>query len=95
MRAARERIADHVGLSMMTGFIVGTTEEQVEERRAKIRDFMGDAGDGTWLIGTPDVVIEQIKVLQEAGLDRIMLQHHLFGDDDHVKLIAEEVLPAL
>jgi len=51
----------------------------------------------TWhdLTGRPDQVIAQIRALEEAGLDRIMLQHHLFGDDDAVHLIAEDVLPAL
>ncbi len=95
VRAARARIAPHVGLSMMTGVIVGTTPQQVDERRAKIKDFMGDAGNDTWLVGSPAEVVTQIKALAEAGLDRIMLQHHLFGDDDAVKLIADDVLPAL
>ncbi len=91
--AARERIDESVGLSMMTGFAIGTTTAQADARRAKIKDFMGDDGNETWLIGTPDIVVDQIKALAEAGLDRIMLQHHLFADDDHLRLVAEEVLP--
>ena len=91
--AARGRLDGKVALSMMTGFAVGTDQAQADERRAKIKDFMGDDGDDTWLVGTPDAVVEQIKTLEQAGLDRIMLQHHLFRDDDHLRLIAEEVLP--
>ena len=49
--------------------------------------------DGVWMKFAKGT--RMIKALEEAGLDRIMLQHHLFGDDDAVKLIAEEVLPAL
>lgn len=79
-----------VGLSMMTGFAIGTNGKQADERRAKIKDRIGD---GTRLIGTPDTVVDQIQSLADAGLDRIMLQHHLFTDDDRLRLVAEEALP--
>ena len=95
VRAARKRLDPKVRLSDMIGFAIGTSDRQVEERRAKIRDWMGDAPDDSWLIGTPDAVVGQIRTLADAGLDRIVLQHQLFGDDDHLRLIGEEVLPQL
>lgn len=95
VRAARERLAPEVGLSLMVGFAIGTTDAQVDERRAKIKDWTGSEGNDTWLIGTPDRVVDQIADLEQAGLDRIMIQHHLHNDDDHLRLVAEEVLPRL
>jgi alkanesulfonate monooxygenase SsuD/methylene tetrahydromethanopterin reductase-like flavin-dependent oxidoreductase (luciferase family) len=93
VRDRRARLDERLTLSMMTGFIIGTTDQQVDERRARIKDWTGHAGNETWLTGTPDQVVEQIGTLEQAGLDRIMLQHHLHSDDDALRLIAEEVLP--
>jgi alkanesulfonate monooxygenase SsuD/methylene tetrahydromethanopterin reductase-like flavin-dependent oxidoreductase (luciferase family) len=95
VRDRRARLDERLTLSMMTGFIIGTTDQQVDERRARIKDWTGHAGNETWLTGTPDQVVEQIRTLEQAGLDRIMLQHHLHSDDDALRLIAEEVLPSL
>jgi alkanesulfonate monooxygenase SsuD/methylene tetrahydromethanopterin reductase-like flavin-dependent oxidoreductase (luciferase family) len=92
-RDRRARLADHLTLSMMTGFIIGTTSQQVDERRARVKDWTGHAGNDSWLIGTPDEVLEQIRAYAEAGVERIMLQHHLHSDDDALRLVAEEVLP--
>jgi alkanesulfonate monooxygenase SsuD/methylene tetrahydromethanopterin reductase-like flavin-dependent oxidoreductase (luciferase family) len=89
----RGRLDDSVALSMMTGFAVGSDSRQVEDRQAAIKDLMGQEPSPAWLVGTPDEVVEQIKTLEQAGLDRIMLQHFAFSDDDHLRLIAEEVLP--
>jgi alkanesulfonate monooxygenase SsuD/methylene tetrahydromethanopterin reductase-like flavin-dependent oxidoreductase (luciferase family) len=80
---------------MMTGFIIGTTHRQVDERRARIKDFTGHAGNETWPAGTPEEVVAHLRELADAGLDRVMLQHHLTDDDDAVRLIANEVIPAL
>jgi len=82
-------------LSMMTGFAVGATRTEADDRLAEIKAFAGHEGDETWLTGTPEEVCDQLRALEAAGLDRVMLQHHLFGDDDAVRLIAREVLPAI
>lgn len=95
VRERRARLADHLTMSMMTGFIIATDARGVDERRARIRDWTGHEGNETWLTGTPDEVVAQIKALEAAGLDRIMLQHHLHSDDDALRLIANEVLPCL
>lgn len=93
IRAIRGRLDDKVALSLMTGFAVGTGARQVEQRQARIKDFMGQEASDVWLTGTPDAVVDQIQTLAAAGLDRIMLQHFDFRDDDALRLIAEEVLP--
>jgi alkanesulfonate monooxygenase SsuD/methylene tetrahydromethanopterin reductase-like flavin-dependent oxidoreductase (luciferase family) len=95
VRQRREVLDDSLTLSMMTGFIIGTDQRQVDERRARIKDFTGHDGNETWLVGTPAAVVEQLEALEEAGLDRVMMQHHLTDDDDAVRLLANEVIPAL
>ena len=95
IREKRARLDDRLSLSMMTGFAIGTDQAQADERRAKIKDRMGSDGNDTWLLGTPDQVVDQLKTLADAGLDRVMLQHFLHTDDDALRLVAEAVLPAL
>jgi alkanesulfonate monooxygenase SsuD/methylene tetrahydromethanopterin reductase-like flavin-dependent oxidoreductase (luciferase family) len=95
VREKRAVLDDRLTLSAMLGFAVGTTESQAEGRLARIRDFMGHAGGDSWLVGTPDTVIDRLRALADAGLDRVMLQHHSFKDDDALRLLAAEVLPAI
>jgi alkanesulfonate monooxygenase SsuD/methylene tetrahydromethanopterin reductase-like flavin-dependent oxidoreductase (luciferase family) len=95
VREKRALLDDRLALSAMVGFAIGTTDAGAQERLARIRDFMGHAGGDSWLVGTPDTVVAQLKALAEAGLDRVMLQHHSFKDDDALRLIASEVLPAI
>jgi alkanesulfonate monooxygenase SsuD/methylene tetrahydromethanopterin reductase-like flavin-dependent oxidoreductase (luciferase family) len=92
-RERRARLDEHLTLSMMTGFIIGTSHQQVDERRTRVKDWTGHAGNESWLIGTPDEVLAQIRAYEDAGVERLMLQHHLHGDDDALRLIAEEILP--
>jgi alkanesulfonate monooxygenase SsuD/methylene tetrahydromethanopterin reductase-like flavin-dependent oxidoreductase (luciferase family) len=82
-------------LSMMTGFAIGTTQQEIDDRRKQLRDRFGYDGNETWLIGTPEQAVDHLKALGEAGLDRVMLQHHLHDDDDAIRLITKEVIPAL
>jgi alkanesulfonate monooxygenase SsuD/methylene tetrahydromethanopterin reductase-like flavin-dependent oxidoreductase (luciferase family) len=95
VREKRAVLDARLTLSMMTGFAVAETEAGVEERLDRIQAYTGSRGNHTWLIGTPDRVIEQISALADAGLDRIMLQHLLHRDDESVALIAEAIMPAV
>jgi F420-dependent oxidoreductase-like protein len=45
--------------------------------------------------GTPDDVVRQLAALAEAGVERVMLQHLDHRDLDVLRVIAEEVRPAL
>lgn len=45
------------------------------------------------LVGTPDMVIEQIYTLQAAGVEEIMLQWWNMDDVASVQIFAEDVLP--
>jgi hypothetical protein len=42
-----------------------------------------------WLIGTEPEISKQIAELEEAGIDRVMLQYLTHDDLDGVDLIAE------
>ncbi|MEA2167607.1 MAG: hypothetical protein QOF76_907 [Solirubrobacteraceae bacterium] len=94
--ACRDAGRDPIPISMMLGFAVGADEAAVAERRRRICELMGtDELPATWLVGTPGQVIDQLAALEAAGCSRVMLQHHLFADDEHVELIAREILPAV
>lgn len=93
VREKRALLDDRLELSMMLGFAVGETQADVDRRLDELEQTTGTRGNETWLIGTPDTVIAQIKELADAGLDRIMLQHLLHRDDDAVALIAQTILP--
>ena len=60
---------------------------------ADAKSFLADPPGG-WVVGTLEDAAEQIVVLREAGVDRIMCQHLLHDDLDTVALIGRE-LPAL
>ncbi len=101
VRAACEAIgrdpAD-VTLSAMVGVLVAETRNELQERgRAQLAVFGSDAGGdgeawlaerrGRWIMGTPDEAHEQIRRLEEAGVQRIMLQDFLPRDLDMIGLL--------
>ena len=49
--------------------------------------------DPAWLVGSPDDMVEQVKALEEAGVDRVMLQHLQHDDLEIVKRIGREIIP--
>jgi alkanesulfonate monooxygenase SsuD/methylene tetrahydromethanopterin reductase-like flavin-dependent oxidoreductase (luciferase family) len=91
--------------SMMCAFMVGHNDAEVIKRVEALQKVMppmaqtpadqlakGLASRG-WLVGTPDQVVAQIKVLEAEGVSRIMLQHHNQTDFDALELIASEIAP--
>ncbi len=46
-----------------------------------------------WLVGTPDEIVQEIGRREEAGITRLMLQHHAMEDFETLELIASDVLP--
>ena len=100
-RAACRRIGrdpDELTYSAMTGVLVAETESELRERVAAQLAFTGDtdAGDadawladrrGRWVMGTPEQAWDRIRQLEQAGVERIMLQDFLPRDLDHVATI--------
>jgi alkanesulfonate monooxygenase SsuD/methylene tetrahydromethanopterin reductase-like flavin-dependent oxidoreductase (luciferase family) len=47
------------------------------------------------LLGTVERVVARLKDYEEAGVERIFLQHLLHRDVDMVELIGRELVPAV
>ena len=87
-RERQERIAqacaqhgrDPIPFSLMTSFALD-----------------GDPADHhpAWLVGTPDQIVARMNELQDAGVERIMLQHLQHHDLDVVTRIGREIIPAV
>jgi F420-dependent oxidoreductase-like protein len=107
VRAACERAGrDPASLpfSVMTGSIVGTDEADVRRRAERVARRIAWEGtvDGmlsrlsrSWVIGTPEQVVERLGQLAEAGVERAMLQHWEFDDDAPVRMLGAAVVPAV
>ncbi len=91
-------------LSMMTGWMVGADRAELVERATRLAGWKGEGSDGEAFLaamraatikGTVPEALEQLEVLREAGLSRVMGQHLLHQDLDAVELLGREVIPAL
>ena len=107
VRAACDRIGrdpDTLVFSVMTGVLVGETENDVRDRVREQLAFTGGAADEAdawladrrdrWVMGTPEQALERIGALVEAGAQRIMLQDFLPRDLDMVRLTGRIVAQA-
>jgi alkanesulfonate monooxygenase SsuD/methylene tetrahydromethanopterin reductase-like flavin-dependent oxidoreductase (luciferase family) len=90
--------------SVMTGVLVGTDPDDLERRTRALMDRLGEGGSAgvfllarsrDWVTGTVDEVVERLRAYEEAGVDRIMLQHLAHDDVETVALLGREVIPAL
>ena len=89
-------------LSVMTGWIVGETREEVVDRAGRLSEWRSAGTDGeaflaeaddAWITGTVEQAAEQLHALHEAGCTRVMAQHLLHRDTDAIELIGREVAP--
>ena len=91
---AQGREPQSLRFSMMNGFVIGANRAELEARNARLAES-GAAPGGAWIVGTPDEFIARLREYEEAGVEAVMLQHHLFRDEEALELIAREVIPAL
>jgi alkanesulfonate monooxygenase SsuD/methylene tetrahydromethanopterin reductase-like flavin-dependent oxidoreductase (luciferase family) len=98
--AAREPIP----LSLMTGWLAGEDETELLDRAARLAEWQGADPDPeaflaaqreSSLAGTLEEGIERLRELEQAGVERIMLQHLLHRDLDAVEQIGRVVAPAV
>ncbi|HEY3263681.1 MAG TPA: TIGR03560 family F420-dependent LLM class oxidoreductase [Actinomycetota bacterium] len=93
-----------VRTSMMTWFVVGRDEEEFHAKAERARSF--GSQDATfdayleeirrdWIVGTPKEAIERLREYEDAGVQRIVLNHHLYDDFDMLELLGTEIAPAL
>jgi F420-dependent oxidoreductase-like protein len=91
-------------LSVMTGWIVGETREEVVDRASRLARWRGKGDDGeafladlpdAWIVGTVEEAVDQLRALHEAGCTRVMAQHLLHRDTEAIELIGREVAPLI
>ena len=96
--ACREvgRDPDELVYSAMTGVLVAETDAELRDRVAQLLEAMGtkdDAGEwlaarrSRWVMGTADEAWERARSMENAGVQRIMLQDFLPRDLDQIRLI--------
>jgi F420-dependent oxidoreductase-like protein len=87
--------------SMMIGFVTGADRPGVREHSRRLAEWRGENVDpdeqlsrfgDSWLVGTTEELVERLREYEEAGVERVMLQHLLHRDLDLVELIGREVL---
>jgi F420-dependent oxidoreductase-like protein len=90
------RDADQLVYSAMVGVLVAETQGDLEDRVREQLSATGGNGDphawlderrDRWVMGTPDEAWDRVRALEEAGVQRIMLQDFLPRDLDMVRLI--------
>jgi F420-dependent oxidoreductase-like protein len=88
--------------SVMTTTIVGRDQAEVERRvKAAIEgwddrpaaDVLAENRDTDWIAGTVDEVVERLRGLRAAGVERVMLQHLDHADIEMVELLGSELVP--
>jgi alkanesulfonate monooxygenase SsuD/methylene tetrahydromethanopterin reductase-like flavin-dependent oxidoreductase (luciferase family) len=84
-RAGREPLR----FSVMTGCVVGVDEAEVRARGTRVRDLTGHDPGSPMVIGTVERAAERLREYEEAGVDRIMLQHLVHEDVEMVYVLGE------
>jgi alkanesulfonate monooxygenase SsuD/methylene tetrahydromethanopterin reductase-like flavin-dependent oxidoreductase (luciferase family) len=91
---ARDREPRSLRFSMMNGFVIGADRRELEARRARLTEWGAEPGE-PWIVGTPDEFVARLREYEAAGVEAVMLQHHLFHDEEALELIGRAVIPAL
>jgi alkanesulfonate monooxygenase SsuD/methylene tetrahydromethanopterin reductase-like flavin-dependent oxidoreductase (luciferase family) len=93
-----------LSFSVMTGCIIGSTREDALERARSLYDRRPrEVGFDDWvagvrehsLLGSVDEVAARLREYEQAGCERVMLQHLLHADLEPVRLIGRELAPAI
>jgi F420-dependent oxidoreductase-like protein len=79
-------------LSAAQTVAVGASEAEARQRAEAIGADLGEVREAG-LGGTPAEVVDKIGRLAELGASRVYLQVMDLGDLDHLRLVAEEVVP--
>lgn len=76
--------------SLMTGIVFGRTDEQLQEKLAgRDRDELEKRGI---LVGTPNAIADQVDLLDEAGVERLMIQWLDLDDIDGLEVLANVLI---
>jgi alkanesulfonate monooxygenase SsuD/methylene tetrahydromethanopterin reductase-like flavin-dependent oxidoreductase (luciferase family) len=85
--AARAAGREPLRFSLMTGCVVGRDEREVAARLAQFRAISGS--DAPPVAGTVDQVVEQLRAYEQAGVERVMLQHLAHEDVEMVGVLGD------
>jgi F420-dependent oxidoreductase-like protein len=86
--------------SLMTGCVVGSTHDDVLRRARSIMNRTAATGDAEawvrgqndrWVVGTATRVAERLQELEDAGVQRVMLQHRLHEDAETISILGQQV----
>ena len=103
-RACEREGRDPIPLSLMTACAIG---RDADEARERIRRRLGRAGQTVdpdeykatrgeaAILGTIDEAAERLRGFEQAGVERVMLQHFDHTDLEMVELIGRELAPAV
>ena len=95
-RAGRD--PDSLRYSLMTGFVLDEDRARrlyaMREREDDFESWLA-AYRGSTIVGEVDEVVARIREYEEAGCERIMLQHLLHDDLDAVRAIGQELAPSV
>jgi alkanesulfonate monooxygenase SsuD/methylene tetrahydromethanopterin reductase-like flavin-dependent oxidoreductase (luciferase family) len=103
---AEGRDQDSFTTSLMTPVVVGADQDDLMRRVERLmgfdpdavgspEDYLADLDRSGSVAGTPDQAAERLAALEEAGVQRIMLQDLLVDDLELLALLGSEVMPHL
>jgi F420-dependent oxidoreductase-like protein len=97
-QAGREPVV----FSLMTPCMVGRDRKETLERVRRRLEASGRdddpaamLGNDDWIVGTVDEAVTRLRDYEEAGVERVFLQHLDHTDVEMVRLIGTEVTPAV
>jgi alkanesulfonate monooxygenase SsuD/methylene tetrahydromethanopterin reductase-like flavin-dependent oxidoreductase (luciferase family) len=85
--AARAAGRDLLRFSLMIGCVVGRDERELEERLAQFKRVSGQ--DAPPVSGTVDHVVARLREYEQAGVERVMLQHLVHDDVEMVSVLGD------
>lgn len=85
--AAAEAGRGPLRLSMMIGCVVGRDQSELDRRLADFRAVT--SGDRPPIAGTVDDVVARLRAYEDAGVQRVMLQHLVHEDTEMVTVLGE------
>lgn len=102
VEACSEAGREAIPFSIMTAVVAGRDEAELRERAGRLLERIGSAQDveafladppQPWIVGTVERAVEQLNVLREAGVSRIMCQQLLHDDLSAIELLGRELAP--
>jgi alkanesulfonate monooxygenase SsuD/methylene tetrahydromethanopterin reductase-like flavin-dependent oxidoreductase (luciferase family) len=93
--------------SVATGVLIGLDQRDLEQRSRRTQGSVPPLASVSvdevpraaraqgWVAGTPDQVVEQLRALQTAGVERAALGLYDLDDVATVEIVAREVVPRL